>query len=95
MRTNQNSHTDYTSLVIVYAFRKLDIRQRLWVELVGDYRCDIAIILERDDASQEARRAQLSIRGPFKILDRIGPIAYYISLPSELSNVHDVSTFLT
>lgn len=25
-----------------------------------------------------------------KILDRIGPIAYRLSLPSELSNVHDV-----
>ncbi|GJR22875.1 hypothetical protein Tco_0971402 [Tanacetum coccineum] len=29
--------------------------------------------------------------GPFKILERIGPVAYKIKLPEELSNVH--STF--
>ncbi|GKA09876.1 hypothetical protein Tco_0689309 [Tanacetum coccineum] len=29
--------------------------------------------------------------GPFKILERIGPVAYKIKLPGELSNVH--STF--
>nr|GEW34473.1 putative retroelement [Tanacetum cinerariifolium] len=29
--------------------------------------------------------------GPFKILDRIGPVAYKLELPEELSNVH--STF--
>ncbi|GJX43423.1 hypothetical protein Tco_0260099 [Tanacetum coccineum] len=29
--------------------------------------------------------------GPFKILDRVGPVAYILELPKELSNVH--STF--
>ncbi|GJT74475.1 hypothetical protein Tco_1041200 [Tanacetum coccineum] len=29
--------------------------------------------------------------GPFKILDRVGPVAYKLELPKELSNVH--STF--
>ncbi|GKB85332.1 hypothetical protein Tco_0957604 [Tanacetum coccineum] len=29
--------------------------------------------------------------GPFKILERIGPVAYKLELPEELSNVH--STF--
>jgi hypothetical protein len=28
--------------------------------------------------------------GPFTILDRIGPVAYRLDLPHELSNVHDV-----
>ncbi|KAK1424208.1 hypothetical protein QVD17_19529 [Tagetes erecta] len=28
--------------------------------------------------------------GPFEILKRIGPVAYRLKLPSELSNVHDV-----
>jgi len=48
-----------------------------------------------DDAFRGARQARLSKRGPFEILDRIGPIAYQLSLPSELSNVQDVSTILT
>ena len=28
--------------------------------------------------------------GPFEILDRIGPVAYWLRLPQELNNVHDV-----
>jgi len=40
-RTNQNPRTDYTSVMIVCASQHLDIGQRRWVELVGDYRCDI------------------------------------------------------
>ncbi|GKC29310.1 hypothetical protein Tco_1036604 [Tanacetum coccineum] len=31
------------------------------------------------------------VKGPFKILERIGPVAYKLELPEELSNVH--STF--
>ncbi|KAL4583280.1 hypothetical protein LXL04_007850 [Taraxacum kok-saghyz] len=45
-----------------------------------------ATVLERDDAFRGARQAQFSKRGPFEILDRISPIAYRHSLPSELSN---------
>ncbi|KAL4554523.1 hypothetical protein LXL04_039354 [Taraxacum kok-saghyz] len=50
-----------------------------------------ATVLERDDAFREARRIQLSKRGPFDFLDRIGPIAYRLSLPSELSNTFGFS----
>ncbi|GKF77148.1 hypothetical protein Tco_0229618, partial [Tanacetum coccineum] len=28
--------------------------------------------------------------GPFEILERIGPIAYWLRLPGELSSVHDI-----
>ncbi|GJW01954.1 putative reverse transcriptase domain-containing protein [Tanacetum coccineum] len=31
--------------------------------------------------------------GPFKILKRVGPVAYKLELPKELSNVHSTSTF--
>ena len=68
---------------------KTRYQARQWVELVGDYGCDVAIILERDDASQEARRARLSIRGSFEVLARIGPVAYKLKLTQELQNVHD------
>ncbi|GJX81407.1 putative reverse transcriptase domain-containing protein [Tanacetum coccineum] len=39
------------------------------------------------------KRGKLNLRyiGPFKILERIGPVAYKLELPEELSNVH--STF--
>ncbi|KAI5335249.1 hypothetical protein L3X38_025382 [Prunus dulcis] len=38
------------------------------------------------------RRGKLSSRyiGPYEILERVGPIAYMLALPSDLSRLHDV-----
>ncbi|GJW80749.1 hypothetical protein Tco_0144724 [Tanacetum coccineum] len=47
----------------------------------------------RKGVIQFRKRGKLNPRyiGPFKILERIGPVAYKLELPEELSNVH--STF--
>ncbi|KAD7477697.1 hypothetical protein E3N88_00833 [Mikania micrantha] len=39
-----------------------------------------------------AKKGKLTTRymGPFEIIERIGPVAYRLSLPDELSGVHDV-----
>ena len=38
------------------------------------------------------KRGKLSLRyiGPFEIVERIGPVAYRLDLPEELSRVHNV-----
>ncbi|KAJ0985781.1 hypothetical protein J5N97_004137 [Dioscorea zingiberensis] len=38
------------------------------------------------------KRGKLSPRyvGPYEILDRVGPVAYRLALPEELSRIHDV-----
>ena len=42
------------------------------------------------------KRGKLSPRyiGPYRIVERIGKVAYRLELPSDLDRIHDVSMFL-
>ncbi|GKA07911.1 hypothetical protein Tco_0687242 [Tanacetum coccineum] len=48
-------------------------------------------VLPRKGIIRFGKRGKLWYIGPFKILERIGPVAFKLELPEELSNVH--STF--
>ncbi|GKC58334.1 reverse transcriptase domain-containing protein [Tanacetum coccineum] len=66
---------------------------RLYIkEIVSDMVCQypssrIMIVISHPDSG----KLNPQYIGPFKILERIGPVAYKLKLPEELSNVH--STF--
>ncbi|GJS62692.1 putative reverse transcriptase domain-containing protein [Tanacetum coccineum] len=62
-------------------------------EIIHETTKKIVQIRQRLQAARDRQRRKLNRRyiGPFKILKRIGPVAYKLELPEELSNVH--STF--
>nr|GEV46220.1 reverse transcriptase domain-containing protein [Tanacetum cinerariifolium] len=75
--------TDHKSLQYSLDQKELNMRQLRWLELLADYDCVIRF----------GKQGKLNpwYIGPFKILKRIGPVAYKLELSEELSNVH--STF--
>ncbi|GKC71619.1 putative reverse transcriptase domain-containing protein, partial [Tanacetum coccineum] len=62
-------------------------------EIIHETTKKIVQIRQRLQAARDWQRRKLNpwYIGPFKILERIGPVAYKLELPEELSNVH--STF--
>ncbi|GKA87000.1 hypothetical protein Tco_0808711 [Tanacetum coccineum] len=68
-----------------------NIRRKPLEFQVGD--CVMLKVSPRKGVIRFEKRGKLNFRyiGPFKILERIGPVAYKLELPEELSNNH--STF--
>ncbi|GJW05210.1 putative reverse transcriptase domain-containing protein [Tanacetum coccineum] len=98
--------TDHKSLQHILDQKELSMRQRRWLELLAMYECQIRyhpgkkfqlrsryVKGHSKGVIRFGKRGKLNPRyiGPFKILERIGPVAYKLELPEELSNVH--STF--
>ena len=68
----------------------VDIRRRPLDFEVGDH--VFLKVVPKRGVVRFGKRGKLSLRfiGPFKILERVGPIAYRLTLPLSMSGVHEV-----
>ncbi|GJZ60261.1 putative reverse transcriptase domain-containing protein [Tanacetum coccineum] len=58
-------------------------------ELVQETTNKVVLIKEKLKAMRDHQKSYADNRRPFEILERIGPVAYRLRLPEELSSVHD------
>ncbi|GJY93119.1 putative reverse transcriptase domain-containing protein [Tanacetum coccineum] len=68
---------------------KSNVRRKPLEFQIGN--CVMLKVSPRKGIFQFGKRGKINPRciGPFKILERIGPVAYKLELPKELSNVHN------
>ncbi|KAJ8761423.1 hypothetical protein K2173_001554 [Erythroxylum novogranatense] len=61
-------------------------------EVLYGRRCRTPICWDEEGVMRFGKKGKLSPRyvGPYEILERIGPLAYRLALPPELSQIHDV-----
>nr|GEU72826.1 hypothetical protein [Tanacetum cinerariifolium] len=77
--------TDHKSLQHILDQKELNMRQRRWLELLSDYDCDIRY--HQGKANMRGKLDPRYVR-PFKVLAKVGKVAYKLELPQELSRVH-------
>ncbi|GJT04409.1 hypothetical protein Tco_0838871 [Tanacetum coccineum] len=59
------------------------------LELVQEMTDKVVLVKEKPKAERDRQKSYIDYKRPFEILERIGPIAYRLRLPEELSSVHD------
>ncbi|KAJ9567816.1 hypothetical protein OSB04_003782 [Centaurea solstitialis] len=68
-------------------------RKQLRVKVVLELELPVGkvVTVERGDTLSEAWQVGLRFIGPFKIVARVGKVAYRLELPPELSQIHNTS----
>ncbi|KAJ9567817.1 hypothetical protein OSB04_003783 [Centaurea solstitialis] len=68
-------------------------RKQLRVKVVLELELPVGkgVTVERGDTLPEAWQVGLRFIGPFKIVARVGKVAYRLELPPELSQIHNTS----
>ncbi|KAA3488177.1 IPP transferase [Gossypium australe] len=62
------------------SFRSIEIRQSVFK----------SITVEEDSSIWLQRKIESSFIGPYEIIEKIGPVAYRLALPSELEKIHNI-----
>ncbi|WMV20230.1 hypothetical protein MTR67_013615 [Solanum verrucosum] len=85
--------TDH-SLQYVFTQKELNLRQRRWLEFLKDYNMSVHYhpVSPMKWVMRFGKKGKLSPRyvGPYRILKRIGKVAYELELPADLAAVHPV-----
>ncbi|WMV45946.1 hypothetical protein MTR67_039331 [Solanum verrucosum] len=81
--------TDHKSLQYMFTQKELNLRQRRWLEFLKDY--DMSVHYH-PGVMRFGKKGKLSPRYvvPYRILKRIGKVAYELELPADLATVHPV-----